>query len=79
MLPESSFRQHPMPRRARITFPGVPLHVIQRGNNRQACFFSENDYCYYLDQLSQCARDAGCAIHAHVLMTNHVHLLLTPH
>jgi len=79
MLPESPFRQHlPMPRRARITLSGVPLHVIQRGNNRQACFFSEDDYRHYLDQLGQCARHAGCAIHAYALMTNHVHLLLTP-
>ncbi len=67
-----------MPRRARIALAGVPLHVIQRGNNRQACFFSDDDRRFYLDQLSQCAQHAGCAIHAYVLMTNHVHLLLTP-
>lgn len=67
-----------MPRRARIALAGVPLHIIQRGNNRQACFFSADDYRFYLDQLSQCAQHAGCAIHAYVLMTNHVHLLLTP-
>jgi putative transposase len=55
MLSESSFRQHPpMPRRARIALPGVPLHVIQRGNNRQACFFADDDYRFYLAQLSQC-------------------------
>ncbi|HMM54541.1 MAG TPA: transposase [Candidatus Desulfobacillus sp.] len=68
-----------MPRRARIVLPGVPLHVIQRGNNRQACFFADDDYRLYLDQLRLCAQRAGCAIHAYVLMTNHVHLLLTPH
>jgi putative transposase len=67
-----------MPRRARIALAGVPLHVIQRGNNRQACFFSDDDYRYFLEQLSQCAQHAGCAIHAYVLMTNHVHMLLTP-
>lgn len=67
-----------MPRRARIALPGVPLHIIQRGNNRQACFFADDDYRFYLDQLSQCAQHASCAIHAYVLMTNHVHLLLTP-
>lgn len=67
-----------MPRRARIALAGVPLHVIQRGNNRQACFFSDDDYRFYLDQLSQCAQHVDCAIHAYVLMTNHVHLLLTP-
>lgn len=67
-----------MPRRARIALPGVPLHIIQRGNNRQACFFSDDDYRFYLDQLSRCAQRAHCAIHAYMLMTNHVHLLLTP-
>jgi len=67
-----------MPRRARIALADVPLHVIQRGNNRQACFFSDDDYRFYLDQLRQCAQRAGCAVHAYVLMTNHVHLLLTP-
>jgi len=81
MLPESSFRQRqrlPMPRRARISLPGVPLHITQRGNNRQACFFSDDDYRFYLGQLNQCAQHANCAVHAYVLMTNHVHLLLTP-
>ncbi|CAG0932985.1 MAG: hypothetical protein EFKGCFLK_01739 [Rhodocyclaceae bacterium] len=67
-----------MPRRARIALAGIPLHVIQRGNNRQACFFSDDDFRFYLDHLCRCARHAGCAIHAYVLMTNHVHLLLTP-
>lgn len=67
-----------MPRRARIALPGIPLHVIQRGNNRHACFFADDDYRFYLDQLRLCAQRAGCAIHAYVLMTNHVHLLLTP-
>lgn len=67
-----------MPRRARIALANVPLHVIQRGNNRQACFFADDDYLFYLDQLRLCAQRAGCAIHSYVLMTNHVHLLLTP-
>lgn len=67
-----------MPRRARIALADVPLHVIQRGNNRQACFFADDDYLFYLDRLKLCAQRAGCAIHAYVLMTNHVHLLLTP-
>ncbi len=67
-----------MPRRPRITLPGVPLHLIQRGNNRQACFFADEDYLFYLDWLNECARDSCCAIHAYTLMTNHVHLLLTP-
>jgi putative transposase len=53
--------------------------VIQRGNNRQSVFFAETDYRYYRDTLQQAAARYDCAIHAYVLMTNHVHLLVTPH
>ena len=53
------------------------MHVIQRGNNRQACFFSDDDYRCYLEWLGHASRDTGCSIHAYVLMTNHVHLLLS--
>ncbi len=66
-----------MPRRPRLTLPNVPLHVIQRGNNRQACFFADEDYRFYLEWLAEYATKAGCRIHAYVLMTNHVHLLLS--
>jgi len=66
-----------MPRRARITLPNVPLHLIQRGNNRQACFFADTDYLFYLDRLAESANRFGVWIHAYVLMTNHVHLLLS--
>ena len=68
-----------MPRRARITLAGVPLHLIQRGNNRQVCFFAREDYKRYLDWLCEYAEECRCEIHAYVLMTNHVHLLITPH
>lgn len=67
-----------MPRRARLSLPGVPLHVVQRGHNRSTCFFTESDFRYYLHLLERHGREAGCAIHAYVLMTNHVHLLVTP-
>ena len=66
-----------MPRRPRLQLPGVPLHIIQRGNNRQACFFADEDYRFYLDWLRQYADREGCFIHAYVLMTNHVHVLLS--
>jgi len=66
-----------MPRRARIALPNVPLHVIQRGNNRQACFFADEDYQFYLEWLQEYAAKTGCQVHAFVLMTNHVHLLLS--
>lgn len=67
-----------MPRPRRVVLPSVPLHIIQRGNNRIPCFASRNDYLAYLDMLRECAFDCACALHAYVLMTNHVHLLLSP-
>lgn len=66
-----------MPRRPRLALADVPLHLIQRGNNRQACFFTPEDYRYYLEWLEGYAEKCGCRVHAWVLMTNHVHLLLT--
>lgn len=68
-----------MARKPRLNLPGIPLHVVQRGNNRDACFFSAHDYTRYLEDLTLAARKTGCALHAYVLMTNHAHLLLTPH
>nr|WP_229421592.1 transposase [Massilia aquatica] len=56
----------------------VPLHIIQRGHNRLNCFFTESDYLVYLDLLALYARESGCKVHAYVLMTNHVHLLISP-
>lgn len=67
-----------MPRRPRLALPGIPWHIIQRGNNRSVCFYAEEDYRKYLDTLQEQATKYGCAIHAYVLMTNHVHLLITP-
>jgi putative transposase len=64
-----------MPRRARFGLAGLPQHIIQRGNNRQATFFTEEDYRFYIDCLLEAKRKYGCLIHAYVLMTNHVHLL----
>jgi putative transposase len=64
-----------MPRRARLTLPDVPMHVIQRGNNRQPCFFVQSDYHVYLKWLQEYADATACRVHAYVLMTNHVHLL----
>ena len=67
-----------MPRRGRLAASGIAWHIIQRGNNRSACFFSQDDFQFYLDTLREQADVWQCAIHAYVLMTNHVHLLLTP-
>jgi putative transposase len=66
-----------MPRRDRLFLPNVPLHIIQRGNNRQKCFVSEADYQKYLSYLSEHADAAACRVHAYVLMGNHVHLLIS--
>ncbi len=67
-----------MPRKPRFNLPGIPQHVIQRGNNREACFASTRDYHQYLDDLSESAEKFDCRLHAYVLMSNHVHLLVTP-
>ena len=64
-----------MPRRARFGLAGLPQHIIQRGNNRQVCFFAEEDCRFYTDCLRQAMCKYGCLVHAYVLMTNHVHLL----
>lgn len=67
-----------MPRPPRLAVSGVPLHVVQRGVNRAPCFLSRDDYRSYLDCLRDAAAKVGCRVHAYVLMTNHVHLLVTP-
>jgi putative transposase len=67
-----------MPRRARLKVAGNPHHVVQRGNNRADCFFSEKDYRFYLCCLRELAEGYRCAVHAYVLNPNHVHLLVTP-
>lgn len=67
-----------MPRRARIHLDGVPLHIVQRGHNREPCFFGEEDYQSYLFWLGEALKKEHCALHAYALMTNHVHLLITP-
>lgn len=67
-----------MPRKPRFFVPGLAAHVIQRGNNRQAIFFEAADYELYLSLVGEGRDRYGCSIHAYVLMTNHVHLLLTP-
>ena len=67
-----------MARLPRFFAAGEALHVIQRGNNRDPVFSAEPDYLFYLDCLERAAREHALAIHAYVLMTNHVHLLATP-
>jgi putative transposase len=59
--------------------PGYSYHVVQRGNNREACFFDAENYLLYLDLLSESLARYEAHLHAYVLMTNHVHLLMTPY
>jgi putative transposase len=58
--------------------PNIPSHVIQRGNNHLPCFFAEDDYRFYLNCLDEGRQKYNVSVHAYVLMTNHVHLLMTP-
>ncbi len=67
-----------MPCPARLNISGIPQHVTQRGNNRQACFYADEDYRLYLELLNDACRLHACYLHTYVLMTNHVHLLITP-
>jgi len=67
-----------MARLPRFVIPGQPQHVIVRGNNREAIFYADADYQFYLDKLKLACDKHGCDLHAYVLMTNHVHLLITP-
>ena len=63
-----------MPRKPRMYLGGIPCHIVQRGNNRNACFFAEEDYLYYLYQLGDACQRYKVQLHAYVLMTNHNHL-----
>jgi putative transposase len=65
-----------MPRKTRMYLPDIPVVIVQRGNNNEACFFSDDDY--YKILLSEGMRRYGARLHAYCLMTNHVHLLMTP-
>jgi putative transposase len=67
-----------MPCRPRVHLDRVPLHIVQRGHNREPGFFGLEDYSSYLHWLGEALGKGECALHAYVLMNNHVHLLLTP-
>lgn len=67
-----------MARFHRLNVADYPQHVMQRGNNRQSCFFEDADRAFYLKKLGEYAEKTETLVHAFVLMSNHVHLLLTP-
>jgi putative transposase len=66
-----------MPRRTRMYIPNLPYHIVQRGNNREACFVESENYQYYLELWKTCAKRYGISVHAYCLMTNHIHFLVT--
>jgi putative transposase len=68
-----------MARLPRFVIPDQPQHVILRGNNRAETFCADADYSFYLEKLKSACDKHECTVHAYVLMTNHVHLLITPH
>jgi putative transposase len=68
-----------MARTARLVIPELSVHIVQRGHDGQACFFQATDYLFYLDLLREFSLLASCSVHAYCLMTNHVHLFITPH
>ena len=67
-----------MPRMGRVVLPNYPHHVVQRGHNRQVVFAGEPDFRRYLDDLRELKSVFGVRVYAYCLMTNHVHLLLSP-
>ena len=67
-----------MARLPRFNIVGLAQHVIIRGNNREPIFYSDEDYLFYLEKLQQACVKHECELHAYVLMTNYVHLLITP-
>lgn len=66
-----------MARQPRLDLPGIPQHIVQRGNNRLPCFLDRDDRRRYRQLLREALLDTGCQLHAYVLMDNHVHLLAT--
>jgi putative transposase len=68
-----------MARLARIDIPGIPQHLIVRGNNRSLMFRDDADRCIFMGFLDQSLAECACDLHAYVLMSNHVHLLATGH
>ena len=67
-----------MARPPRLDLPDVAQHIVQRGNNRGACFFEDSHHRLYKALLREAAAAADVAIHAYAQMTNHIHLLATP-
>lgn len=68
-----------MARTVRVVIPDLSVHIVQRGHDGNDCFFDDGDYLAYVSLLREFAPQCACSVHAYCLMTNHVHLFLTPH
>ena len=67
-----------MPRYPRLFLPNVPLHIVQRGHDRQPTFVEHADYRYFLDNLEEMRTELRIRVYGYCLMTNHVHLIVAP-
>jgi putative transposase len=67
-----------MPRRARMYLPELPYHIVQRGNNSEACFIEPENYQYYLGLWEEISKRYKVSVHSYCLMTSHIHFLATP-
>jgi REP-associated tyrosine transposase len=67
-----------MPRKPRFYLPDIPVHVVQRGHSREPVFFEDCNYKAYLHWFLEAVERYNCDVHAFVLMTNHIHFLMTP-
>ena len=67
-----------MARRPRLFVADIPYHIVQRGNNKNPIFFSEQDYIFFLEVLGEAKLKHPCLIYSYCLMTNHFHMLIEP-
>ena len=67
-----------MPRYPRLFLPNVPLHIVQRGHDRQPIFVQPEDFNYYISDLAEMKVEHSVQVYAYCLMTNHVHLIFVP-
>ena len=67
-----------MARLPRLVIPDQPLHIMHRGNNRQDIFNTEDDLVRIKEDIEHGLKKSGCSLHAYVIMSNHLHLLVTP-
>ena len=67
-----------MPRIARPVIPGMPHHIVHRGNNRQQIFYQEKDYLFLIKSIREAKKNFDCLLYAYCFMLNHIHMILVP-